>query len=126
MFLDVPFRHEGRDARDALDCAGFIVAILRELKVPFKDAPGYSRNPNGTLLNIIGRSLERIDVNTASPGDVVVMWFDPHTKEPQHLALLTEKGIIHSWMRVGKVAETAFQPLWRKRVVAAYRIPGVV
>ena len=44
-------------------------------------------------------------------------------REPQHVALITDKGIIHSYSGVGKVVEHALDESWRRRIVAAYRYP---
>ncbi len=44
-------------------------------------------------------------------------------REPQHVALVTDHGIIHSYSGVGKVVEHGLDDRWQQRITAAYRFP---
>jgi hypothetical protein len=44
-------------------------------------------------------------------------------REPQHVALITDHGIIHSYSGVGKVVEHGLDERWQQRISAAYRFP---
>jgi hypothetical protein len=45
---------------------------------------------------------------------------------PQHIAIVTELGIIHTYAQVGCVVEHALNATWRARIVDAYAFPGVI
>lgn len=65
--------------------------------------------------------LVQIPVAEAMLADIYFMAWG---KEPQHVALITDCGIIHSYSRIGKVVEHGLDDLWRSRIVAAYRYPA--
>lgn len=95
---------------------------------PVIDAIGYSRHADGSLLIILDKNCDRIDVGEAGAGDLLVFWFDRGTREPQHCAILTADGtIIHAYDRKGirKVVEMTLDKRWKKRIAAAYRIRGL-
>ena len=121
--LDTPFRHQGRIPGLALDCAGLVVSVAKEIGADYIDRPGYSRNPSGGLLESAlddQPCLER--VQDRQPGDVLLMRF---AGEPQHLAIFTGDNIIHSYESVGKVCEHRMADVWAVRIVRVYRFKGV-
>lgn len=121
--LDTPFRHQGRIPGLALDCAGLVVSVAKEIGADYIDRPGYSRNPSGGLLESAlddQPCLER--VTDRQPGDVLLMRF---AGEPQHLAIFTGDNIIHSYESVGKVCEHRMADVWAVRIVRVYRFKGV-
>ena len=60
-----------------------------------------------------------IDVTEALPGDFYYMAW---VREPQHVALLTDLGIIHGYEGgPGKVVEHSLDARWQRRIVGAYR-----
>ncbi len=46
-FIDVPFRHQGRNEM-GLDCAGLIIVVARLNGITSFDTASYSRRPNAT------------------------------------------------------------------------------
>lgn len=118
-YLHTPFRHAGRTEK-GLDCAGLLVVVARDLGMQVQDAPGgYSRYPNGTLLEYLGRNLKR--VAWPDPGDVAVFWLSKRTKEPQHVGIVTEsRGLIHCWSTYGKVVEVTYDPTLYAQLAAGY------
>ena len=123
-FLGTPFRHQGRIPGLALDCAGLVVSVAKEIGADYIDRPGYSRNPSGGLLESAlddQPCLER--VTDRQPGDVLLMRF---SGEPQHLAIFTGENIIHSYESVGKVCEHRLSDVWAARIVRVYRFGGLV
>ena len=122
-FLGTPFRHQGRIPGLALDCAGLVVSVAKEIGADYIDRPGYSRNPSGGLLESAlddQPCLER--VTDRQPGDVLLMRF---SGEPQHLAIFTGENIIHSYEAVGKVCEHRLASVWAARIVRVYRFKGI-
>lgn len=121
--IGTPFRHQGRIPGVALDCAGLVVAVAKEIGADYIDRPGYSRNPSGGLLESAlddQPCLER--VTDRQPGDVLLMRFKG---EPQHLAICAGETVIHSYEAVGKVCEHRLADVWVSRIVRAYRFKGL-
>lgn len=121
-WLGTPFHHQGRLKGIGADCVGLIVGVADELGLNPPDVTNYSRRPQGNLLvEMIEKRAEKINPADARTGDILVFKI---YKEPQHAAIKTEYGIIHSCQGVG-VVETSLEGDWASRLVAAYRIPEV-
>lgn len=117
-YLDVKFHHQGRQPW-ALDCLGLCVVAARDIGREFDDAKGYSKTPDGvTLKSEMDRQLTRVN-RKPQPNDILLMRFQ---KNPQHVAIVTDEGIIHSYEGVGKVVEHGLDERWRKRIVAVYEL----
>ena len=64
-----------------------------------------------------------IQKDEALPGDILyIAW----AKEPQHVALVTDRGIIHSYSHVGRSWNTRWTRNGTAEVCAAYRYPYFV
>ncbi len=57
-------------------------------------------------------------------GDVVVM-FMTSSRRAQHVAIVTEHGVIHTDASIGKVVEHGFEEPWKSRLLGYRRFPGV-
>jgi cell wall-associated NlpC family hydrolase len=116
-YKGVPYMHKGR-SRNGLDCIGLVIVVLRDLGLLRVDEePDYGCPPDADMLRkTLLTYLEPGDPD--EPGAVLLFRF---VKEPQHVAIRTEYGIVHCYARVNRVVETTFDPSWRKRLVAAYR-----
>jgi len=121
-YVSTPFRHQGRLPGLALDCAGVVVCVARQLGVEgeFKEVP-YGKYPHGnTLQGLCDLHMDRISMY--GPGDVQLMAWEA---EPQHLAIASDIGIIHSYAKARKVVEHTLDPVWRSRICGAYRFRGL-
>ena len=120
--LGTPFRHQGRQPGRGLDCVGLIVCAARECGLADYDVTGYARLPQGDSMkeHLLAAGLLPRDMPSARPGDVLLMRF---TREAQHLALMTERGVLHSYQQVGRVVEHRLDDAWRGRIVGAYAFP---
>ena len=118
--IGTPFAHQGRAAGKALDCAGLLIHVARELGINHIDVDAYGRTPNNGLLKQTLDSQPSLVRVTGYPeaGDLLLMRF---AKEPQHLAICAGETIIHSYMNVGKVCEHRYSDVWKARTVAIYR-----
>lgn len=119
-YLGVPFRHQGRNIL-GLDCAGLVVIALLDIGVQVKDVYGYSVNPHkGRLETAIleNPAISEIAITDAIEGDILLIKF--HT-EPQHVAIKTDIGIIHSTSLIGKVVEHRMTPFFGV-IVKAFRV----
>ncbi|MDA5194957.1 NlpC/P60 family protein [Govanella unica] len=122
-YLGTPFRHQGRAPGRGLDCIGVVACIGRELGLFDYDATGYARQPTSwTSLRRHVDAAGFVRVETAKPGDVYLMAI---IDRPQHVALVTDRGMLHAWMHTRSVVEHGLDALWASRVVSIYRFPGV-
>lgn len=119
-YLRVPYHHQGRN-RAGIDCAGLIVCVARDVGIELQDMGGYPRTPDGKALRSFVEEQGR-RVAEYQPGDILLMRFE---RDPQHLAIVTDRGMIHSYLGAGKVVEHGIDKTWAKRIVAAYAFPGV-
>ena len=115
--LGTPFVHQGRLPGIALDCAGLAVTVARHW-YEVDEPRAYGRSPHLGLLQQWVEAQAFIERGTVESGALLLMRFGA---EPQHLAICAGDTIIHSYSRSGKVVEHNFSPVWRARVVAAYR-----
>ncbi len=128
-WLHTPFKHQGSVRGAGCDCIGLIKGIGMALGLVDYDPNSalaktfnnYSIMPNPRRMREgLATWLVQIPVDEAMLADIYFMAWG---KEPQHVALITDKGIIHSYSRAGKVVEHGLDDLWRSRIVAAYRYP---
>lgn len=116
-YLGCPFHHQGR-SRAGLDCAGLLVLAYRDLGVELTDLPAYGREPwNDGLRECVEFNFRKVE-GAAEPGDILLLRY---RREPQHLAIATDKGMIHTYASVGKVVETNIAATWINRIVGVYR-----
>lgn len=118
--LGTPFHHQGRLPGVGLDCAGLLVCTLRALGLAVEDVRGYPRQPDGRLLDLVERQTLP---GAVEPGAVLVIRF---RGEPHHLAWCEGEGIIHALSTVGRVTRHPLDERWRRLIVAARRVRGVV
>ena len=133
-WLGTPWMHQQRMKSVGVDCAGLIIGVARELSLvaPEMDVSHYARVPDGiSLLAHCDAWMTRIGPADIQPGDVVAIRF---AIDPQHLALVGNYlhgglSLIHSLDRAGKpggsVIEHRLDSSMRRRIVAAFHIPGV-
>lgn len=125
LAIGTPFQHQGRSPWKALDCAGLIVHVAREVGIEYVDQAGYSRLPSGGMLEAaLDRQpgLRQVPVSERKPGDVLLMRFK---NEPQHLAIYAGDTIIHSYAAVRQVCEHRLDDAWLARIVGVYRFKGL-
>jgi cell wall-associated NlpC family hydrolase len=127
-FIGIPFRHQGRTIH-GVDCAGLLYLTAKELGVSTRDETDYGRLPDPKrMLRLLSENMDRIPIEEAVPGDVYWMRFGV---DPQHLALVTDKGIIHSYSEVrkgsetGRVVEHTLNKTWKDRITSCWRIKGL-
>lgn len=131
-WLDTPFVHQGWTKGVACDCIGLIKGVGVELSLFDYDEQSdkarryaaYSMLPNPRKMREgLAEFFVPISKDEALPGDIFyIAW----AKEPQHVALLSDHGLIHSYSHVGKVVEHALDAEWERRICAAYRYPYFV
>lgn len=126
-WLDTPFRHQGRVRGVGVDCAGVVVQVGQALGLVEYDTTNYGRQPVPSRMGeILDRYLVRILLQDVQPGDIYWMRFG----DPMHVAIAStledgRAGIIHAYSHIGRCVEHGLDVKWRRRIVRAYRYPGV-
>jgi cell wall-associated NlpC family hydrolase len=119
-YLNVRWHHQGRNMA-GVDCLGLVILVAHQLGLTDFDTADYGRIPDGQRLR--AGLTEHMDVTrTHQPGDVLLMRFEQH---PQHVAIVTDRGIIHAYAQVRKVVEHRLDSVWSSRIVAAYSFNGI-
>lgn len=120
-YIGVPYMHQGRTVH-GMDCIGLVVRVAHDLGLSSYDIDGYARVPSGLRMQrLLAENCQKIKIADADIGDVLHLAYD---REPQHLALVTDRGIIHADNQRG-VVEHRLDLSNRRRIRGAYRLPGV-
>jgi NlpC/P60 family putative phage cell wall peptidase len=129
-WLGTPFQHQGCLKGVACDCIGLVKGVGIALGLVDYDENkarpylSYRMSPDSKRMReALATFFVPISVNDVLPADILFLAW---TKEPQHLALVTDLGIIHSYSGVGKVVEHSCDERWQRRITAAYRYPYFV
>lgn len=126
-YIGTPFHHLGRIKEVGIDCIGVILGVAEELKISLiipPEAKKYGRkSKHRPLLECMEEQF--IWVKKREVGSIVVSWFNSKTKEPSHLGIVTNVGLIHTNGNLGVVIEEHWSPLWTLRIVEYYKYPGV-
>lgn len=125
-FIGTPWVHQARAKGAGVDCLGLLVGVARELGMPVEDRADYPYEPiPSELLAGLALNLDAIDLDDARAGDVLCFWIGDEAR-PQHLAILTERGILHAW-REGRrcVLEHGLTEGWKAKRHSAWRFRGL-
>lgn len=128
-WLGTPWVHQHRAKGQAVDCAGLIICVARDLGLlPADfDLNGYSRMPDGTLLAVCDEHMDRIERSAMQPGDVLLMATE---HDPQHMGILGDYrhgglSLIHAASKAGRVIETRLMFAGNQKFRGAYALRGV-
>ena len=125
-YIGTRFIHQGRKKQCGVDCIGLLTGIAQAFELTHHDRKSYDKYPTESiLLPELEKTLEEIPIEEAQPGDILVFWISKRTKIPQHLGLMTDIGMIHTYQNLGKVVEHGLDIRWTRRLCHAFRFPGV-
>lgn len=114
------WHHQGR-SRAGVDCIGLVIRVAHALGLSTYDITDYSRQPDPNMMRrLLGEHME--PVSQPQIGDVLLMKFE---MEPQHVAIVTDRGIIHAYAQARKVTEHRLDEQWQSRIVGAYQFKGI-
>jgi cell wall-associated NlpC family hydrolase len=120
-YLGVRWQHQGRTL-NGVDCAGLVICVANRLGLSEFDTRNYVRQPDpAEMRKTLEEHMDRVS-GEWQVGDV--LWTRVQ-REPQHLVIVTDLGIIHASVQHRCVVEHVLDHLWRSRVVAAYSFRGV-
>lgn len=138
-WIDTPFMHQQHMIGVGCDCGGLIRGVLMTkglLRSDYLDflpeeARGYAATPDGvSMRRSCDALMTQVPLGQLRPGDVVLLEFERGL--PQHTAIVADYrhgglSVIHALGPhfPSKVIEHRLDSSWRKRIVAAYAIPGV-
>lgn len=124
-FKGVRFRHQGRNPKIGLDCAGLALVAMQRIGRPVTDLKGYGREPyrdglEGALTANLG---DKVGKETMRAGDVVMMRFDG---DPRHVGIITnypEGGfaLLHTHDKLKLVAEHRLDESRLATIVGVWR-----
>lgn len=117
---DVRWHHQGR-SRAGVDCVGLVIKVSHALGLSDFDIADYARQPDPTMMRAL-LAAHMNPITKPEAGDVLLMRFE---REPQHVAIMTDSGIIHAYAQARKVTEHRLDSVWRSRIVGAYRFKGL-
>lgn len=120
--LGTPFKHQGRQPGVGLDCVGLVIWVGNALGLTRLSIANYPRLPKGDRLLCAGEEAGFTAVEAPLPGDVACFRLE---RDPQHVAILTDRGAIHACQARGRVVEHRLDAVWRGRIVSVFRYPGV-
>ena len=124
-YLGTPFHHQGRLKFKGIDCIGLLVGVAKELGIFHHDNTEYSRDPDGkTLIEELEKVLDPIPVENVGPGDILVFWFQRRTRHPQHVGIVTDVGVIHTYEKCGRVVEGTIGK-FQRHVSHAFKFRGI-
>lgn len=119
-YLNVRWHHQARSTA-GMDCIGLVICVAHDLGLSDFDITDYGRTPDPRMMLALLR--ENMDaVTTPQEGDILLMRFEA---EPQHVAIVTDIGIIHAYAQMRRVVEHRLDSLWQSRVIAAYAYKGI-
>lgn len=124
--IGTPWRHQGRLPGAALDCAGLVIVVARELGLINAewDVADYGRQPDGTLLRLCDSMMQRQpDLQT---GRVILLSI---ARDPQHMGIVGDYrhggfSIIHAASAAGRVVETRLMFARNFVLRRVYSLPG--
>ena len=128
-WLGTPFRHQGR-TKSGCDCIGFPWGVAKNLDLMKDidlDSPkvkpylGYGKAPvPSKFLSALREHLVKIELGEVLPADLILFRGKLY---PNHLAIVTEHGIIHCDANFGKVVEHGLDAKWKAKRLCAFRFP---
>ena len=137
-WLGTPYRHQASLKGVGCDCLGLVRGVWRALigteperAPPY--APDWAEAASGErfaeplaepLADAAARHLIAVDRDAFREGDVVLFrWRD--NLPAKHAAIITASDLMVHAHDGACVAEVALVPWWRRRLVYAFRFPGV-
>ena len=129
-WVGTPYHHQASLAGVGTDCLGLVRGVWRAIYgCEPQTLPSYTRDwaeasGRETMLDAARRHLVEGDRTQPRAGDVLVFRLRP-TLPAKHAAILaTGTTMVHA-MEGAPVAEVAFAPWWRRRLVGVFSFPEV-
>ena len=125
-WLGTPYHHQESQKGIGCDCLGLILGVRREVynvgdpePVPNYSPSWGDHRTDDPLLNFGEKYF--LKVKEPKIGDILLFRMRPNIAV-KHCAILSDKGIIHSYSN-HVVREEHFSNWWKKRLVASFQFP---
>lgn len=136
-WLGTPWHHQAPLKGVGCDCTGLVRGVINAFRPlpPELQQMDYARTPDGvTLLRLCREHLHEVAIADIQPGDVLAFRY---ARDPQHMAVAADYvhgglSMIHALDQrgravgnsAGRVVEHRIDEVWRRRIVAAFRVPA--
>ena len=127
-WIGTKFHYTGRikineNNKGGVDCIGLIMKVGEEIGMKYNnkniinyDYLTYSRYPNnGEMKNFLDKYF--IKTNEARTGNLLYFNFNDGL---EHIAILSDKGIIHCYIEAGGVVEHGMSKFWEDKIMGYY------
>jgi cell wall-associated NlpC family hydrolase len=126
-YLNTRYVRLGRD-KHGLDCWGLIYRVCHDVGYPVIDSKSYLDvvNPmtdSPHILDELNQRFKRKRIKDATLGDVLL--FRIEGRRHSHVAIVSDKGIIHAYLPGRRVVENGIG-VWVQQISACFEIPGVI
>lgn len=126
-YLDVKWRHQGRNPDVGIDCAGLVVLVAKDLGLSNYDSTNYHRNPlNDKFIQHFSENMKKKHVAKRQVGDVVLFrdkMFSCHS------GFITYKNgvehVTHAYAKRKCVIEEPVTDEWKKKMTYCFEFYGV-
>jgi len=120
-----PFRHQGRDPEQGLDCVGLIVYVAKTIGLTGFDHKNYKRIPGKAAISRYAKiaGFEQCPKTEMIPGNIVILKLGKYL---EHAAIISDRGIIHACEKYGGVVEHGLDAQWRSRIMSVHIFPRFI
>lgn len=132
-WLNTKFHYGGRIKINkinygGIDCIGLIMKVGEEINSRYNDKniisldkTNYSKYPNNfEMKEFLDTYFIKISKNQLKVGDIVYMNFNNNL---EHVAIVSNIGIIHCYVEAKKVVENTINEYWYNKIKGFYRYP---
>jgi len=122
--VGVPFKHQGRNPKAGVDCAGLVLCAVWSAGCELPDCIGYGPQPKAdVLLAELQQRARCIHLDDAEPGDILL--FEYRKDMPMHFAvLLANNYIVHAHGQTGRVIRQRLTSARSERLHSIWRVEG--
>ncbi len=129
-WLGTPYHHQASLKGVGADCLGLVRGVWREVcgaePEPIKAYPrDWSAAGEETLLIAARRHFHEVPVGEMKPGDLLIFRYRPGAAA-RHCGLHVGEGRFIHAIEGSMACEVSLTSWWRRRVVGAFRFPGVL
>lgn len=127
-WMDIPFRHQGRNRTHGIDCVGLVIKVAEKFDLlKGFDVSDYRREPDQyKFLDHFKEQMQIKPVADRKPGDVLLMRDRVFTCHSVFYDVVKDQErIIHAFATRRKVVEEELTDEWRRNITHCFEYRGV-